>query len=65
MVKKRLVIDLNQVDHAALVQAARAIDSTVANYVRRALNLPLQRQGVKAAETTKKKAPTQRKRRGK
>ena len=47
MGKKRLVIDLNDADHAKLVKDARAIGMTVANYVRRAVDLPLERQGVK------------------
>ncbi len=50
MGKKRLVIDLNDADHAALTHKARAAGSTVANYVRAAVGLPLERQGVKRAE---------------
>jgi hypothetical protein len=53
MGKKRLVIDLDEGDHAALVKKARKADMTVANLVRQAVDLPLQRQGVK--QTPKKK----------
>ena len=52
MGKKRLVIDLEETDHAALVEAARGAQMTVSNYVRRALGLPLERQGIKRAAIT-------------
>ena len=61
MGKKRLVIDLNDVDHAELVSKAREAGMTVANYVRKSTGLPLERQGVKRPEapvpTGKVKAP--------
>jgi hypothetical protein len=56
MAKKRLVIDLNEENHRILRDKARAEDITIANYVRRALGLPQERQGVKA-EAPKKRAP--------
>ena len=57
MGKKRLVIDLNDVDHAELVKKAREAGMTVANYVRKSTGLPLERQGVKRHEV-KAAAPT-------
>ena len=55
MGKKRLVIDLNDVDHAELVKKARGSGLTVSNYVRKSTGLPLERQGVKRSEVTPKK----------
>jgi hypothetical protein len=48
MTKKRLVIDLDEADHKNLTQSARALDLTASNYVRQAVGLPVQEQGVKA-----------------
>jgi hypothetical protein len=56
MGKKRLIVDLDETEHRALVNRARAIDMTVSNYVRKALELPLLKQGVKRPEPTKKAA---------
>jgi len=56
MGKKRLVIDLAEADHAALVKKARKAETTVDNFVRQAVGLPLQRQGVKHV-TKRKLAP--------
>src|ERR1035441_8762435 len=50
MGKKRLVIDLNDVDHAELVRKSRIAALTVSNYVRKSPGLPLERQGVKRSE---------------
>ena len=47
MGKKRLVIDLEESDHSTLVAKARQADLTVSNYVRKALRLPLEKQGIK------------------
>jgi hypothetical protein len=55
MGKKRLVIDLNDVDHAELVKKARGAGLTVSNYVRKSTGLPLERQGVKRPEGAPKK----------
>ena len=57
MGKKRLVIDLDEADHAALVKKARKSEMTVANFVRQAVGLPLQRQGVKQTALKKRPAP--------
>jgi len=48
MGKKRLVIDLDESEHTELVAQARHVNMTLANYIRNAVDLPLQRQGVKA-----------------
>jgi len=50
MGKKRLVIDLEETEHAMLLSAARDGGATLSNYVRERLGLPLQRQGVKRPE---------------
>ena len=47
MGKKRLVLNLEEAHHKGLVDRARAAEMTVSNYVRKALGLPLERQGVK------------------
>ena len=47
MGKKRLIVEVNEDHYRQILDKARAADMTVANYVRRALNLPLERQGVK------------------
>ena len=54
MGKKRLVIDLDETEHGALVQQARKANLTVSNYVRRAIDLPMLRQGVKRQVPTAK-----------
>jgi hypothetical protein len=56
MAKKRLIVDLDEVEHAGLVKSARAVDMTVSNFVRKALGLPLLKQGVKRPESKKKAA---------
>jgi hypothetical protein len=53
--KKRLIVDLLDVDHATLVNKARAVGLTVSNFVRQACGLPLEHQGKKRAETEPKK----------
>jgi len=49
--KKRLVIDLEEAAHAMLVNEARIRGLTLSNYVRGALNLPLERQGLRPDAT--------------
>jgi hypothetical protein len=56
MAKKRLIVDLEETEHRALVKSARLLDVTVSNYVRKALGLPLLKQGVKRPEPAKKAA---------
>ena len=56
MGKKRLIVDLDETEHRALVNRARAVDMTVSNFVRKALALPLLKQGVKRQEPAKKPA---------
>ena len=56
MGKKRLIVDLDETEHRALVNCARAVDMTVSNYVRKALELPLLKQGVKRPQPAKKAA---------
>jgi hypothetical protein len=56
MGKKRLIVDLDETEHRGLVNSARAVDMTVSNYVRKALSLPLLKQGVKRPEAGKKAA---------
>jgi hypothetical protein len=56
MGKKRLIVDLDETEHRALVEDSRAADMTVSNYVRKALKLPLLKQGVKRPEPAKKAA---------
>jgi hypothetical protein len=53
--KKRLVIELTEGDHASLMKRARDVGMTAANYVRKALGFPLERQGVKTKRGTAKK----------
>jgi hypothetical protein len=53
MAKKRLIVDLDGAEHAGLVKSARAVEMTVSNYVRKALGLPLLKQGVKRVEPAK------------
>jgi hypothetical protein len=53
MGKKRLIVDLLDVDHAELVQRARDAGLTVSNYVRRACGLPLEHQGKRRVEAPK------------
>jgi hypothetical protein len=61
MGRKRLIVDLLETDHAELVKKARAAGLTVSNFVRQSCGLPLERQGVKRSEETRK---TRRKRAG-
>jgi hypothetical protein len=56
MGKKRLVIDMEEADHALLVQWARQSEMTVANYVRNACSLPLEHQGKKRVPEPSKKS---------
>jgi len=53
MGKKRLVIDLNDIDHAKLVEDAKAAGLTVSNYVRKSTGLPQERQGIKRPDPPK------------
>ena len=55
MGKKRLIVDLLDVDHAALVQKARDAGLNVSNFVRQSCGLPLEQQGKKRAEATAKR----------
>jgi hypothetical protein len=56
MNNKRLVLDLDEAEHKNLAQTARALELTVPNYVRQAVGLPIQEQGVKAPTPKKKVA---------
>jgi hypothetical protein len=56
MGKKRLIVDLDEAEHGAVSEKARAAKMSVANYVRRALDLPPVKWGVKRAEPAKKAA---------
>lgn len=47
MERKRLVIELEEAAHSMLAEEARKRNITLSNYVRHALRLPLERQGVK------------------
>lgn len=47
MEKKRLVIDLEEVTHTMLMQQAQRQNMTLANYVRQALQLPMERKGAR------------------
>lgn len=59
MGKKRLIVDLLDIDHAALSEKARAAGLSVSNFVRQSCGLPLERQGVKRpAPASKKPAKT-------
>ena len=51
MEKKRLVIDLEEVAHAMLMEEAKRRGLTLSNHVRNALHLPLERQGVRPDAT--------------
>jgi hypothetical protein len=48
MGRKRLVMNLDEVEHAALMKKARAGGDTLSNFVRKALGLQPVRQGIKA-----------------
>jgi len=50
MGKKRLVIDLTDVEHAGLVRTAREFNLTLSNYVRKTLKIPLRQQGIKHSQ---------------
>jgi hypothetical protein len=62
MGKKRMVIDLNDTDYLKVAESARSAGMTVSNFVRRAIGIPLERQGVKRVEApvkaTRKRAAT-------
>jgi predicted DNA binding CopG/RHH family protein len=53
--KKRLIVELDPADFAAIKSEATAKGLTLANYVRRSLRLPEERQGVKRIGTKKSK----------
>jgi hypothetical protein len=53
MEKKRLVIDMNKLDYMDLARQAKRSELTVSNYVRRAVGLPMERQGVRRQASTK------------
>jgi hypothetical protein len=55
MGKKRMVIDLNDADYVKVAEAARSAGMTVSNYVRNAVGIPLERQGVKRVTPQVKK----------
>jgi hypothetical protein len=61
MPKKRLIVDLLDVDHAELVQKARAVGLTVSNFVRQRCGLPLEHQGKKRPEASPASKPRKRK----
>jgi hypothetical protein len=48
MGKKRLIVEVDETQHRKLLEEARSKDLTLSNYVRSALHLPLERQGVKS-----------------
>jgi hypothetical protein len=52
---KRLVIELDETEHKALLKKARALDMTLSNLVRNALELPLLKQGIKRPDPAKKR----------
>lgn len=56
MAGKRLIVEMDPQDYVKIAEAARLKGLSVSNYVRRALDLPEQRQGVKGivAEPPKK-----------
>jgi hypothetical protein len=56
MGKKRMVIDLNDTDYLKVSESARAAGMTVSNFVRQAIGIPLERQGVKRPEPPVKPA---------
>ena len=56
MGKKRMVIDLNDADYLKVAESARAAGMTVSNFVRKAVGVPLERQGVKRATRPAEKA---------
>jgi hypothetical protein len=47
MGKKRIIVEVNEVDYKRLVEDARGVGATLSNYIRKAVGLPLERQGVK------------------
>jgi hypothetical protein len=47
MAYKRLVIDIGEADHHKLKKKALTLNTSLSNYVRRALGLPEERHGVK------------------
>jgi hypothetical protein len=53
MDKKRLIVEMTQAEHSRLLGAARALGMTLSNYVRRALDLPEIKQGVKRTATAR------------
>jgi hypothetical protein len=56
MGKKRMVIDMNDADYVRVAESARAAGMTIANFVRKAVGVPLERQGVKRVTPPAKKA---------
>ena len=64
MARKRLVIEVADEDHAALMKRARDGGMTAANYIRQMLNLPLQKQGVKTIRPAVAKKPSKRPQKG-
>jgi hypothetical protein len=55
MGKKRLIVDLLDLDHAELVSKAKDAGLTVSNFVRQSCGLPLEHQGKKRADAHPKK----------
>jgi hypothetical protein len=55
MALKRLVIDIDEVHHRKLKKLALDSDTSLSNYVRRALGLPEARHGVKRTKKVSKK----------
>lgn len=51
-----MVIDLNDADYLKVAESARSAGMTVSNFVRRAVGIPLERQGVKRPEAQVKAA---------
>ena len=54
MALKRLIMNLDEAEHVALMKKARAGGDTLSNYVRKALGLPPVRQGIKASASAAK-----------
>jgi len=56
MGKKRIIVEVHEDDYRRLVEDARGSEMTLANFVRKSLGLPLERQGVKGALSMPSKA---------
>jgi hypothetical protein len=59
MGKKRMVIDMNDADYVRVADSARAAGMTVSNFVRNAVGVPMERQGIKRVTPPARKARKQ------